>query len=83
LTTPLGTATSVPFRFPCDTKAMSNGSHNFYCKAYDALGNSATSPSVAVTVNNGATATPGVVQWAIGNAGKCLRQKCPGYICQQ
>src|SRR5262249_39366409 len=52
-TSPLGSATSLPFSYACDTTTMANGSHTFYCKAYDALGNSATSTNVTVTVNNG------------------------------
>src|SRR5260370_7413933 len=31
---------------------LAKGSHSFYCKAYDATGNSANSASVTVTVNN-------------------------------
>src|SRR5439155_5318340 len=51
-TTPLGTATSSPFTYPCDTTRLANGSHTFYGKVYDAAGNWATSAGVTATINN-------------------------------
>jgi hypothetical protein len=53
----LGTVTSAPWTVPCDTKALPNGAHSFYCKAFDAAGNSAVSPSSTVTVSNATTNT--------------------------
>src|SRR5439155_2865271 len=68
----VGTDTSAPYSVPCNTTTMANGSHSFYCKAYDAAGNYTTSPSTAVTVSNTSTGTPGQLQWAktgVGSAG--------------
>jgi len=62
LTTPLGTTTVAPYSAPCDTTTLPNGGHNFYCKAYDAAGNSANSSSITVTVNN-TTVSGGQLQW--------------------
>jgi len=48
----LGSVTTAPFTFPCDTTTIANGSRTFHCQAYDAAGNSSSSPAVSVTVNN-------------------------------
>src|SRR5262249_11782142 len=61
--TPLGTDPATPFTYPCDTTLMANGSHSFYAKAYDALGNWATSASVSVSVNNNSILS-GQSKWA-------------------
>ena len=52
--------TSAPYNFSWNTTSVSNGSHTLTAVAKDAAGNSATSNSVKVTVNN-ADATPPTV----------------------
>jgi hypothetical protein len=49
----LGTDTVAPYSWGFDTTTITNGSQNFYAKAYDVAGNSATSAANTVTVNNG------------------------------
>jgi beta-lactamase superfamily II metal-dependent hydrolase len=43
-----------PYSWSWSTTASANGSHSLTTKAYDAAGNSGTSPAVTVTVSNGA-----------------------------
>jgi chitodextrinase len=47
-----GTDTTWPYSFPWDTTTASNGSHNLVPVASDAAGNTSTSTTVAVNVNN-------------------------------
>src|SRR5262249_8983448 len=56
------TVTAAPFSTTDDTKAMSNGSHTYKAKAFDAAGNTSTSTASTVTVTN-TTGTPGQLQW--------------------
>ena len=51
----IGTKTSAPYNFSWNTNATGNGGHTLTSKAYDAAGNTANSPPVAVTVNNDLT----------------------------
>jgi len=60
----VGSVATAPFSYPCDTAGLANGNHGFYCMAYDAAGNSATSATNTVTVNNPPT-VPGQFLWAI------------------
>jgi CheY-like chemotaxis protein len=55
----LGSATNTPYGMTYNSVSMANGTHSLYAKAYDAAGNSATSASVSVTVNN-----PAAGPWA-------------------
>ena len=55
------TDSSAPYSFSWNTLTASNGSHSLSSKAYDAAGNSGTSASVSVTVNNAADTTPPVI----------------------
>jgi hypothetical protein len=50
--TRVGTDTAPPFTFSWDTRTVGNGAHLLSAKAYDAGGQSATSPEVSVTVDN-------------------------------
>ncbi len=51
----LGSAlTTPPYTFPWNTLNTSNGAHTLTAVARDAAGNTASSPAVAVTVNNAA-----------------------------
>lgn len=54
----VGVATAAPFNVQDNTTNMSNGSHSYNAKAFDAAGNSSTSANVGVTVNNADTAAP-------------------------
>jgi hypothetical protein len=47
-----GTSTSSPYSFSWDTASTSNGGHTLSAKAYDAAGNTGTSPAVNVSVSN-------------------------------
>jgi len=47
-----GSDSSAPYTFSWNTLTATNGSHSLSSKAYDAAGNSGTSTSVSVTVNN-------------------------------
>jgi hypothetical protein len=47
------TAGSSPFNFSLNTSTLTNGSHSFTAKAYDAANNSATSQTVTANVRNG------------------------------
>src|SRR5438034_10053596 len=49
--------TTIPYSVSFDTTTLANGNHTFYCKAYDAAGNSATSASISVTVSNTSSGT--------------------------
>jgi len=62
-TTLVGTATTSPFSVSYDTTTITNGSHNFSAKAYDAATNSTLSASNLVTVSNVVIITPGQLQW--------------------
>ncbi|MBZ4415659.1 M20/M25/M40 family metallo-hydrolase [Myxococcus sp. RHSTA-1-4] len=53
-----GSVTSSPYNFAWDTASTANGSHTVAARAYDGVGNSATSSSVTVTVSN-STSTAG------------------------
>jgi fibronectin type 3 domain-containing protein len=57
---PLGTSTTAPYSFPCDTTTMVNGNHVLYSKAYDVAGNVGVSTSNQVTVLN--AVSPGQCQ---------------------
>ncbi len=46
------TDTTSPYSFSWDTTTSANGGHTLLAKAYDAAGNSTTSASVSVTVQN-------------------------------
>jgi hypothetical protein len=59
----LGTATVAPYNYAWDSTGVANGSHSFYCKAYDAAGNAANSTANTATINNVSTA-PGQYLWA-------------------
>jgi len=60
----LGTDTAAPYSVPFDTTSVANGAATFGAKAYDAAGNSAGAPQVAVTVANGSTPPPvGTLLW--------------------
>jgi hypothetical protein len=65
-TTLVGTATASPYSVSDDTTKVANGSHSYSAKAYDAAGNSATSASTTVTVNNNTIAPP---------SGSCLWER--------
>src|SRR5262249_57895933 len=55
----LGAAdTSTPYSVSWDTTKVANGSHTLSATATDAAGNSATAPSISITVSNTATAAP-------------------------
>lgn len=58
------TNTASPYSFSWDSKTASDGSRSLTAKAYDnaATPNVATSPAVAVTVDNTAPTTPGAFQ---------------------
>ena len=47
------TDTTSPYSWSWDTTTATNGSHSLTSKAYDAAGNTGTSPAVSVTVSNG------------------------------
>ncbi|MBK6849445.1 MAG: hypothetical protein IPG96_18610 [Proteobacteria bacterium] len=47
----LGSDTSSPYEFSWAVTAAANGSHTVTAKAFDAAGNSATSPGITATVN--------------------------------
>jgi C1A family cysteine protease len=54
----LGSDSTAPFSFAWNTLTAVNGSHALQAVAYDAAGNSTTSASVSVTVNNVPDITP-------------------------
>jgi hypothetical protein len=51
-TTLLGEDTTAPYSHSWDSTAVANGSYSLTARAYDAAGNTATSSTVTVTVNN-------------------------------
>jgi len=55
----LGSDTTAPYSLAYNTATISDGSHSFYCKAYDTAGHSANSAAITATVNNGVIAPPG------------------------
>jgi hypothetical protein len=59
----VGISTGSPYSVSDATTGVANGSHSYTAKAFDAAGNSTTSASVSVTVNNTTTGTPGQLQW--------------------
>ena len=52
-----------------DTTQVTNTSHTFYTKAYDAAGNIGTSPSVTVTVNNNTFVSTYTLSGTISSSG--------------
>jgi hypothetical protein len=48
----IGSDTTTPYSVSLDTTTLAIGNHTFYCKAYDAAGNSTASVSSLVTVSN-------------------------------
>jgi YVTN family beta-propeller protein len=54
----IATATSAPWQFSWDSRSTGNGSAQLKSIAYDAAGNSATSPVVSVTVHNTGPRSP-------------------------
>lgn len=60
-TTEIATDTSAPFSASWNTGGTANGAATLTATAFDAFGNSTTSPNIAVTVNNVADATPPTV----------------------
>jgi cytochrome c5 len=60
-TTEIATDTSAPYSATWNTGAVANGAATLTAAAFDAYGNSTTSPTVAVTVNNVADTTPPTV----------------------
>jgi hypothetical protein len=50
----MGNDTASPFSFSWDTRTAANGAHLLTAKAYDTVGQSATSTGVSVTVDNDA-----------------------------
>ncbi|OFW10508.1 MAG: hypothetical protein A3H96_25110 [Acidobacteria bacterium RIFCSPLOWO2_02_FULL_67_36] len=51
------TSTSAPYAWSWDTTTAVNGAHSLTSRAYDAAGNTGTSPAVDVTVSNTADTT--------------------------
>jgi hypothetical protein len=61
----IGTAAASPYNLSYDTTVLANAAHLFYAKAYDAAGNSTSSPASNASVNNGTSSSPGgTFQWA-------------------
>jgi hypothetical protein len=56
-TTLLGSDSASPYTYSWNTTTASNGSHTLSAKAYDAAGNTATSQSVTVNIQNATTKT--------------------------
>lgn len=57
-----------PYSIAYNTTTIPNGTHNFFCKAYDTAGNSTVSSFVSATVNNGVPST-GQLLLTMGFAG--------------
>lgn len=56
--------TAAPYTLDFNTTYMTDGSHSFYARAYDAAGNNATSSSRTVrSANTCHTASPDLTQW--------------------
>ena len=53
--------TSAPYSYALNTATLSNGSHSLTAVAKDTAGNTTTSATVAITVNNAADTTPPTV----------------------
>jgi uncharacterized protein (TIGR03118 family) len=68
-TTDLGTVTAAPFTVNWNTGAVANGAATLTAIATDAFGNSTTSATVAVTVNNVPDTVPPVVALTAPAAG--------------
>lgn len=66
-----GSSTSAPYTLAVDSTKLTNGSHTFIAKAYDAAGNVGSSSSVAFTVSNVVTDTtpPTVTVTESGSSG--------------
>jgi hypothetical protein len=60
----VGSDSTSPYSVSDDTTGVSNGSHSYSAKAFDAAGNSTTSASVSVTVSNSAAPMTGTTIWA-------------------
>jgi chitodextrinase len=54
-----GTDTTSPYSYSWDTTTATDGSHSLTAKAYDIAGNSATSSTVSVNIDNTPPTTPG------------------------
>jgi uncharacterized protein YccT (UPF0319 family) len=63
----IGTVYSGSYSAGFSTTGLANGNHSFYAKAYDTVGNSATSATATVNVSN--SAGPGTTTWASGFGG--------------
>ena len=44
--------TGSPYEVPLDTTTLANGTYSITAKAFDAAGNTTTSPTISITVNN-------------------------------
>ncbi len=60
---------SAPYGSTFDTTQVSNGSHSFSAKAYDASGNSAASTATVTVSNTASTTTPSMVASSSGDTG--------------
>jgi uncharacterized protein (TIGR03118 family) len=60
-TTEIATDTTAPYSASWNTGAVANGTATLTAAAFDAFGNSTTSPAIAVTVSNVADVTPPAV----------------------
>ncbi|HET8559507.1 MAG TPA: Ig-like domain-containing protein [Marmoricola sp.] len=56
--TSIGTDTTAPYTFSWDTTKVADGSHSLVLAAYDAAGNTGSSPPVTVTVRNADSTAP-------------------------
>jgi MYXO-CTERM domain-containing protein len=65
----LGEAPRSPYTLAIDSCVLGNGTHMLAARAWDAAGNSSTSPAVPVTVMNGAGCVPVSTTGAAGGAG--------------
>lgn len=64
----VGSVTASPYSYSWDTSTATNASHTLVSKAYDAAGNSASSASVLVSVNNvPPTTSPSGVAMPVGD----------------
>lgn len=70
-----GTDNASPYSLSLDTTTLTNASHSFTAKAYDAANNVTTSTAVAATVNNGGSGsdtTPPTVSMTNPTAGATI-----------
>jgi hypothetical protein len=70
-----GTDSASPYSLSLDTTTLTNASHSFTAKAYDAAGNVTTSAAVSATVSNGGSGgdtTPPVVSMTNPTAGSTI-----------